>query len=156
MKWNDYFGHTIKLTLSQSGHKEWVQWDVRTKCVQALWEVLLFTVSSCLCRRRSQELYFLWFLLGQNFVVHRITCSSLLFFCRTELITPIRHCSVNTELIHRMNKQFGTSVLCSTNLSRSEWMFYPSFASRFHDSRHWYFWTQDDQFLWIAVPLCWL
>ena len=60
-------------------------------------------VSSCLCRRRYQELYFFRFQLGQNLVVHRITGSSLLFFCRTELITPIRHCSINTELIYRMN-----------------------------------------------------
>ena len=47
-------------------------------------------VSSCLCWRRYQELYFFWFQLGQNLVVHS---SSLLFFCRTELITStIRHC----------------------------------------------------------------
>ena len=66
-------------------------------------DFFLHPASSCLCRRRYQELYFFRFQLGQNLVVHRITGSSLLFFCRTELITPIRHCSVNTELIYRMN-----------------------------------------------------
>ena len=28
---------------------------------------------------------------------------SLFFLCQTELFTPIRNCSVNTELIYRMN-----------------------------------------------------
>ena len=36
------------------------------------------------------------------------------------------------------------------------WFLYPSSSSGSHDSKHWYFWTQDDQFLWIAVPFCWL
>ena len=62
----------------------------------------LHPVSSCLCRRRYQELYFFGFQLGQNLVVHRSTGSSRLFFSRTELTTPVRHCSVDTELIYRM------------------------------------------------------
>ena len=63
----------------------------------------LHPVSSCSCRRGYQELYFFWFQLGQYLVDHRCTGSSLLFFCRTELVTPVRHCSVNTELIYRKN-----------------------------------------------------
>ena len=61
-------------------------------------------VFSCSFRKRYQELYFFWFQLGENLVVQRSTRP-----CRTELITPVRHCSVNTEL----NELFGTRVLCS-------------------------------------------
>ena len=46
---------------------------------------------------------------------------------------------INNELIYRMNQLFGTRVLCSSNLRWNEWMLCLSFASRFHDSRHWHF-----------------
>ena len=39
---------------------------------------------------------------GQN-LVHKGSGSSAPFFCRPEMVAPIRPCSVNTELIHRMN-----------------------------------------------------
>ena len=62
-----------------------------------------YPVSSCLCRKRYQDLYFCRFQRGQNLVVHKSTCSSVFFFCRTESITPIRNCSADTELFDRVN-----------------------------------------------------
>ena len=38
-----------------------------------------------------------------NFIVHKNTDSSFFFFCQAELVTPIRNCSVDTELIDRVN-----------------------------------------------------
>ena len=68
---------------------------------------------------------------------------SFFFFCQAELVT-----SQSEEL-------YGTRVLYLKNLNGSEWYICLSFASWFHDSKHWHSWRQDDQFLWIAVPSCW-
>ena len=59
-------------------------------------------VSSCSCRKRIPRVVLLLVSTWSNLVVHSSTFSSLLFICRTELVTPIRHCSVHTELISRL------------------------------------------------------
>ena len=105
-------------------------------------------------RKRYQQFHIFWLHHVQNFTVHKNSDSSFFFFCQTELITPIRNCSVDTELIDRVNcleQEFCIYRICFW----SEWYLYLSFASRLHDSKkHWCFWRQDDQSLWITVPCC--
>ena len=68
------------------------------EALDSLWH----PVPSCSFRTRDRKLYFFWFQLDQTIVVHSKNCSSLFIMCGTELITPIRNGSVDTELIYRM------------------------------------------------------
>ena len=63
----------------------------------------LHPFSTLLGRRRYQQFHFFWLGHGQNFSVHHATYLSFFFFCQGEMIKPSRHCSVNPELIYRMN-----------------------------------------------------
>ena len=72
------------------------------QCFEAQ-HVPLPPVSKCLSRRRYQEFHFFRFHHGQHLIIHGKTDSSFLFFCQTELMSPIRDCSVNTELTYMMN-----------------------------------------------------
>ena len=66
------------------------------------------TVSRCSSWRRYQKFHFLCFHTCQDTLGHGFFLSGrfflyLFFLCQTELYTPIRNCSVNTELIYWVN-----------------------------------------------------
>ena len=46
-------------------------------------------------------MYFFSWYTCQYLFVHRQIDSSLFFLCQVKFMTPIRHCSVNTELISK-------------------------------------------------------
>ena len=54
--------------------------------------------------------------LSMSFFVHRQLDSSLLFLCQPELLTPIRRCSANTELIDRMNCSEQEFCVCRISI----------------------------------------
>ena len=99
----------------------------------------LHPVSKRQIRKKYQHFHLFWLHHGQNFIVHKNTDSSFFFFCQAELVTPIRNCSVDTEQIDRVNCL--EQEFCIFKKPPLKWMVHlPSFASRFHDSKHWYFW----------------
>ena len=67
-------------------------------------------------RRRYQQFRFFWLHHGQIFSVHKNSDSSFFFFCQAELITPIRNCSVDTELIDRVNCLEQEFCICKISI----------------------------------------
>ena len=63
----------------------------------------LHPVSRRFGRMGYQQLHFFLLHHGDKFIVHRNSDSSLFFLCHAELVTPSRNCSVDTELIDRVN-----------------------------------------------------
>ena len=80
---------------------------------------------------------------------------SISWSCQAEVFTSMRNRSVNTELIHRMND--SEQELCVRNTPHgSVWCLCYFSCSRFHNSKHWYSWVQDDRYLRIVPPFEWL
>ena len=75
--------------------------------------------------------------------------------CQAELFTPIRNCSVNTELIYRMNNSEQDLGVWSIRIEVYGISANFSFSG-FHDSKHWYSWIMDDWYLWVVPPFEWL
>ena len=66
--------------------------------------VSLLPVSRCLSLWWYQQFYFFWLHNNQHFTVHKNCIWSFLFSLQVELRTPVRRCSVDTELSCRMNR----------------------------------------------------
>ena len=114
--------------------------------------------ASCFQVPGSEVIPTILFLLAQpcsRFYCPQKSDSSFLFFCQAELITPIRNCSVDTELMDRvisLEQEFCIyQISIAVNGTSASPLLQDSTTQSIGT-----FERQDDQSLWIAVPFCWL